>query len=131
MLPRHINTCRDSMTFQKNSIPHNKGKNHHLVGKHQPEETRIKISETLKKNNIGFRKGYTPWNKGKPSPFRDKNIHTPETRKKISEIQKGKHHSSKTEFKKGIIPWMKGRCHTEDAKRKNREAHLGQKLPEH
>lgn len=35
--------------------------------------------------------------------------HTPETRKKMSKFHKGKHHSLDTEFKKGHIPWHKGK----------------------
>jgi hypothetical protein len=30
----------------------------------------------------------------------------------------------------GVVPWMKGRTHTEEAKQKNREAHLGKSLSE-
>lgn len=32
-----------------------------------------------------------------------------ETKRHLSEIQKGQHHSPKTEFKKGNIPWTKGK----------------------
>ena len=35
--------------------------------------------------------------------------HSEESKRKMSEWQKGKHHSPKTEFKKGMIPWSKGK----------------------
>jgi len=47
-----------------------------------------------------FVKGYPSLRKGKR--------HTEETRKKLSEIQKGQRHSPSTEFKKGQKPWNKG-----------------------
>ena len=34
--------------------------------------------------------------------------HSDESKKKMSEQRKGKHYSSRTEFKKGMIPWAKG-----------------------
>ena len=44
--------------------------------------------------------GKVPWNKGLPMKE--------EMKLKLSESQKGQHHSPKTEFKKGNTPWNKG-----------------------
>ena len=97
------------------------------VGWEPTEESRIKNSEA--------HKGKTPWIKGKH--------HTDETRRKMSNSQKGNshhkghHHSDETRRKqseankgqipwnKGIPAWNKGIPQTEDAKRKNRESHKG------
>lgn len=49
---------------------------------------------------------------------------TAEARKKMSLAHKGKHNSPKTEFKKGMIPWMKGRHQTQEAIEKQRTALL-------
>ena len=83
-----------------------------MKGKQFSEETRKKISKALKgrviseewKNKISETKkarGQRPisigWNKGKK--------HTQETKRKMSEKQKG----NKNGFKKGIIPWNKGK----------------------
>ena len=56
-------------------------------------EIRIKMSLA--------KKGKPSWNKG--IPMRE------ETRKKLREVRKGKQYSPKTEFKKGHIPWHKGK----------------------
>lgn len=44
---------------------------------------------------------------------------------KQSKSHKGQHSSSKTEFKKGAIPWIKGKCHTQETKDKLSENHRG------
>jgi group I intron endonuclease len=80
-------------------------------GKKRSEETKRKISETLKKNS--YRKG--------------KHL-TEETKKKISEARKGKGHSLTNETKEKISKAMKGRIrapHTEEAKRKISKAMKG------
>ncbi len=43
-----------------------------------------------------------------------------DTKRKISEIQKGGHHSPRTEFKKGIIPHNKGKRTPEETRKKQR-----------
>jgi len=52
---------------------------------------------------------YNPWIKlkSKPKNFIHNKPHSKETKRKISEKEKGLHHSPKTEFKKGHIPWNK------------------------
>ena len=55
-----------------------------------------------------FRKGNTPWNK-------NKNIQL---------------NSGRTHFKKGQVSFRKGIKQTEEAKEKNRQAHLGKKISE-
>lgn len=47
-------------------------------------------------------------NKGKNNPFYEKH-HSEESKKKMSEAHKGLHSSPKTEFKKGQVPWNKGK----------------------
>ncbi len=56
-------------------------------------EIRVKISLA--------KKGKPSWNKGKPF--------SEEAKRKMSEVHKGKHHSPKTQFKRGHIPWHKGK----------------------
>lgn len=53
--------------------------------------------------------------------------HTEETKKHLSEIHKGKHHSPKTEFKKGCIPLNKGKKMPLEAIEKLRERAKGNK----
>ncbi len=143
-----------------------------------------------KGNPGGFKKGYTPWNKGRKGIFH----HSEETKKAIIKKQKGKHYSPETEFKKdhtinkgrirskdvkkniskgrlkrkeklgyinspktrknmsktrkrlikegkikfpiksfkkGMVPWNKGKFHSERTKRKIRKARKKQKIPLH
>lgn len=82
------------------------------LGEHLSEEAKRKISESKKLNPIRF------W-LGKKRP---------DISQKISNANKGKHFSPKTEFKNGSIAPFKGRIHTEEAKQKNREKHLGKNL---
>lgn len=50
----------------------------------------------------------------------------PETRRRISEVQKGQHHSPSTEFRKGLVPWNKGmKWWTEEIRRKQIESKKG------
>lgn len=48
--------------------------------------------------------------------------HTEKSIKLMKEVNKGKRLSPKTEFKKGHVPWMKGKHHTKESNRKNRES---------
>ena len=59
--------------------------------------------------------------KGRPSQFKGKH-HSLEAKMKDSLANKGKHHSPKTEFQKGRIPWNKGKHLNEELRRKDREA---------
>ncbi len=52
------------------------------------------------KNKGWFKKGYTPWLKGRK--------HRPKSILKMKEVHKNTRPSPKTEFKKGNIPWNKG-----------------------
>jgi len=96
--------------FKKGLIPWNKGKAHSLEarekmklakinyipwikGKHHSEESKRKMSEA--------RKGMIPGNKGKPC--------SGEMKIKLSKMFRGISRSPNTVFKKGIIPWSKGK----------------------
>lgn len=63
------------MTFSAHMVIHTTGQNNCNYGKHPTEETKRKISDSLK--------GHIPWNKDKPC--------TKEHKRKISEATKGKH----------------------------------------
>ncbi len=115
-------------------VPQISGKNHPMFGKHHSKESKIRMSESHKgfhhskesrrKISEAFKgkpspmKGRThteEWkrkrseaNKGKNNPFYGKK-HTKESLSKMSESHKGKHSSPKTEFKRGLIPWNKGK----------------------
>ena len=85
----------------------------HMKGNHLSEETRNKISESMKGNN---------------NPLYGKH-RSEETRKKISESMKGSHHSEETrkklsESRKGKTPF-KNHHHSEEAKKKLSEARKG------
>lgn len=57
-----------------------------------------------------FKKGQTPWNKGK------KDYLSEETKKRLSLERKGKRVSKETEFKKGNTPFNKGEKHLANEK---------------
>ena len=65
----------------------------------------------------------------KISNFKDKK-HSEEAKRKISKALKGKHSSPKTEFKKGHIPWHKGKKMSENFKEICRKRMLGHRLSE-
>lgn len=73
-------------------------------GSKMSEEQRQKVSEAVKKA-----------------------LSKPEVLKKLSESHKGQHSSPKTEFKKGLVPWNKGKkgIYSEEVLMKNRLAHEG------
>ncbi len=73
---------------------------HHYRGKHHSEETKKKISEAKK---------------GENHPFYGKHF-SEETKRKMSEAQKGKDNIGC--FKKGLIPWNKGKMHTKETRKK-------------
>lgn len=77
------------------------GENNPMYGKHHTDEVKAAQSARMKGKNLGK----PPANKGVP--------HTPEAKAKMSEAQKGE--------KNGFY----GKHHTEEAKEKNRQAHLG------
>lgn len=92
-----------------------------MVGKKQSDETKRKKAESLKKfwsdphlREISVQKMRKSLldNPEKEQERRRKikeKYADPEFRKRISEQRKGKHHSKKSEFKKGLEPWNKGK----------------------
>ena len=56
-------------------------------------------------------------------------LHSERVRKKLSISLKGKHNSPKTEFKKGMVPWIKGKHLSLETKQKLSEKHIGMKKP--
>lgn len=97
------------MTFKKNHVPWNKGKKLPKGYKHTASAKK-KISDARKKQS--------PPTLGKKLP------HSDATKKKISNSLKGNKPWNKGK-KTGQQTWMKGKKHTEEAKRKNAEAHKG------
>ncbi len=91
-----------------------------MLGKEQSEETKRKKSESLRKfwsdpvlreGAIRKMKKFLFSNPQKEEERRRKIKETyanPEFKKRISKQRKGKRHSLKSEFKKGLVPWNKG-----------------------
>ena len=84
-------------------------------GKHLTDETKTKISASLK---------------GENHPMYGKHL-TDETKTKLSALNKGKHLTDETKTKisasnKGCIPWNKGKQLTDETKAKMRASHKGQ-----
>ncbi|MDP3882231.1 MAG: DUF559 domain-containing protein [Nanoarchaeota archaeon] len=72
-------------------------------GKKLSEEHRRKIAERNvgRKTSLGTKIKISLANKGK--------LRSEDVRKKMSKMRKGQHRSPSTEFKKGLIPWNKGK----------------------
>ncbi len=84
--------------------------------------------ETKKKLSLAHL-GRSPWNKGihtgiKPWLGKER---SQETKNKLSLAHKGKRYSINTEFKKGSIPWGKGKTLSKETKEKIRQARFNQK----
>lgn len=116
--------------FKKGQIAPMKGK------KHRPESL-LKMSkahkgqvawnkgkhpskEAIKKQKEAWRKTWlsNPELRKRHSESVKKGMNNPEVRKKLSELHKGHRYSPKTEFKKGLVPWMKGKLHSEESRKK-------------
>lgn len=88
----------------------NSGERHHMFGKHHSEETRKKIGESGKKENLSKE----TLQKMSDSSRRE-NL-SPETRKKMSDSHKVENLSEET--RRRMSESGRGRTHTEDAKRR-------------
>jgi len=82
-----------------------KGQISWIKGKHHTKESKRKISEANKGNNFWLGRS-----------------HSEESKKLMSESHKGKHLSPKTEFKKGLIPWNKGKSPSKESIEKSKKA---------
>jgi group I intron endonuclease len=104
---------RTKKTRQKQSEA-SRGEKNHFYGEHHLEETRKKISESLKGKICSeeTRKKMSDFHKGRKL--------SEETKRKISEANKGKKLSK--EHKQKISKSMKGRIVTEETKRRMSEA---------
>ena len=98
------------------------------------EETKRKIAEAARNMTEEHKRKIAEAAKGRPSPMKGKH-HTEETKKKLSDLNKGKRHSEESykraaEKLKGRPAWNKGKHHTEEAKRKISEAGKGRHFSE-
>ena len=85
--------------------------------------------EMVRKGNISrFGKHLSEEEKKLISEATKKGMSNPEVRKRMSESHKGRHLPPKTEFKKGFTPWIKGKEHSKESKRKMSLANKG-RLP--
>ena len=88
-----------------------------MSGRVETDEHKEKIRQGMLASDkkIGRPKGGTPWNKGMkringdPIPTYLYPPRSEESKKHQSKIKQGKHYSPKTEFKKGLVPWNKGK----------------------
>ena len=97
-----------------------------------------KMTLEQKKRLSEAHKGQVPWNKGKTEIYSEESKrkiseankgnttwlgkhHTEESKRKMSLAHKGKHSSPKTEFKKGMIPWNKGKSPSKESIEKRRK----------
>ena len=78
-----------------------------MLGKHLSREAKLKISKANKGRLKGIK--FTDEHRLKIGIANKGKKRTEEYKIKSSRLRKGLHFSPKTEFKKGNIPWMKGR----------------------
>ena len=140
------NRCKQHLTDKK-EYAHNKRLNGYIrkLLKNNTPPIILKVAENLTEDNAYEleeqeikkygRKGFEPngillniLESGRPPRFEGENHpwwgrkHTDESKKKMSETKK-------MQYALGIVKPRKGFKHTEEAKEKNRQAHLGKKQP--
>ncbi|MAG47553.1 hypothetical protein CL617_03030 [archaeon] len=111
-------------------IPERSGKNHHFYGKTRSNEVRKKISLSLKQK---YRNNLSPWNKGQTNIYSKEQLKTiVEGTKKAMKKPGIKDKVQKTQYKKGNIPWMTGKNHSNETilklKKKTRDNLKNSKL---
>ena len=92
----------------------------HLT-KEEAENKEIELIKYYKSNNREY--GYNIENGGNIK------IPTQETKDKISKTLKTYKRNIKGQFKKGCIPWITGKKHSEETKEKMKQAKIGEKNP--
>jgi len=117
-----------------------------MVGRTLSDEHKAKIKAGIVALDkaIGRSKGSIPWNKGMkrangdPIPMYEYPELSEESKRNRSEARMGKHYSTKTEFKKGLVPWnvgkpcseemlvkLRGRKRTDETREKMSNAKMG------
>lgn len=111
------------------SLPHASGESHPMFGKTHTPEVRKRLSESHKgkkqsaeliAKRVAGRAGYkhSPETLKKIGDGNKGKVMSSEAKRKCSESNKGKRYSPKTEFSKGFSPWIKGRNHSEETKKR-------------
>jgi len=101
---------------RKHSEEFRKMRREMMLGKKMSQETKKKKSEIMKElwKDLNYSQKIkkslaNPENRERRIRAIKETYANPEFKKRISEQRKGKHHSIKSEFKKGLKPWNKGK----------------------
>lgn len=116
-----LGTFHSEETKRKISEAH-KGEKHHYFGKHLSVEHRRKLSEA--------NQGQIPWNKGKTGIYSEETLKLMRLGAQLGGLlggMRGKHHTE--EAKRKMSEAQRGKHHTEETKRKMSEVRKGEKNP--
>lgn len=115
----------DNNKYMENAIKKYKWENiehkilHDNLNKEEAERIEIELIKKYKSDNRKF--GYNILKGGNVSKGMSE-----EARKEMSAKRKGKHYSSRTEFKKGHKPWTTGKKMSNEFRQKLSKSHIGQ-----